>query len=182
MITRRYRVDKLPEITVAMDYLNQYGGFERIGVNALKQVLMTRPRTAVLKRTPLATAERYDNYVRKDGTKHQIRHNSGAYGALHRAVNTDLVRSVSDAKNAVTFGVHATGTLDYAGYVHEATKPKEGQYWHAGMYGFGRGWTTGTRNIQSGNKYIEKPVVDNADYIPEKTTELIDEKLKEMSL
>ena len=42
MITRRYRVDKLPEITVAMDFASE--NIAPQGVRFLKQVLMTKPR------------------------------------------------------------------------------------------------------------------------------------------
>lgn len=173
MITREYKVDGLPEISVHMDFANQ--ALQEQGIRFLKQVLLTKPRTAVIKRTPLATPARYDWYVRKDGKKTRTKHMSGGSKALRNAVTNDIVRDVSGAKSSVTFGAHATATLDYAPYVHEAMKPKEGEYWQEEMYGYGRGWTT----PNTGNRFVEKSVVDHADYIPNKVNELLDKYLAE---
>ena len=121
----------------------------------------------------MATKRRYDYYNRKDGTVTRTGHTSGTAGALRNAVKNDIVRDVADAEHAVTFGLHATATVGYGGYVHEMTNPREGQYWQEGMRGYGRGWTT----RETGNKFVEKIVTDYADYIPEKVGKLLDEFL-----
>jgi|GEM_PF-5839511 len=174
MITRQYKVDGLPEISVHMDFVNQ--ALQEQGIRFLKQALMSNPRTDMRERTPLATPARYNNYYRKDGkVTHKKGGASGTSKSLRNAVMHDCMRDVSGAKNSVTFGYHATASLGYGGYVHEALKPKEGEYWQEGMYGYGHGWTTD----RTGNKYVEKSVVKNADWIPSKVNELLDKYLSE---
>jgi hypothetical protein len=176
VITRTYKVDRIEQVNVAMDFLKG-GAAERIGIRCLKQVLMTKPRTYMIKRTPLATRRRYDYYNRKDGKVTRTGHTSGSVKALRNAVQNNPVRDTS-MPNSVTFGAHAPSTLEYAGYVHEAVKPREGQYWTEGMLGYGRGWTTqGT-----GNKYVTMAVEEYADYIPDAVNKLIDRELKGMSM
>jgi len=171
VIVRTVKVDDLHQVKVAMDYVGRHA--ERIGMTCLKQVLMTKPRTQMIKRTPLATTRRYKWYNRKDGSRSvNGSFRPGTVKALRNAVQNNPVRETSE-RNAVTFGAHAPASLGYAGYVHEARKPREGQYWREGMHGHGRGWTTqGT-----GNKFVEKAVTDNQDYIPEAVNRLLDREL-----
>ena len=172
MITRRYRIDDMGEIRIAMDFASRE--MQRVGMESLATVLMTKPRTDMRNRTPLATKERYDYSVHKDGRRVRVSKGTyGAYGNLRKAALTDPVRKVN--ANTLSFGAHANGAVEYAAYVHEARKPREGQYWNQGMYGRGRGWTT----HHTGNKFVQRAVEGNADYIPEQTNILIDRKLSE---
>lgn len=172
MIVRTVKVDDLVQVKVAMDYVNRHA--ERIGMSCLKQVLMTRPRTQMIRRTPLATTRRYKWYNRKDGRRTvNASFRPGTVKALRNAVQNSPVRETND-RSTVTFGAHAPASLGYAGYVHEARKPREGQYWHERMWGYGRGWTTqGT-----GNRFVEKAVTDNQDYIPAEMNKLLDRELR----
>lgn len=172
MITRHYRVNDVGEVQVAMDFAQK--GVEGQGIVCLKQVLMTNPRRDMIRRTPLATPRRWDWYIRKDGKRTRTGHTSGTSKALRNAVQNDPVRDAPGRKNTVTFGAHATATLGYAPYVHEALKPREGEYWTEGMYGYGRGWTT----QNTGNKFVTRAVEDNADYIPEAVNKRLDEILR----
>jgi len=172
MITRRYRIDNMGEIRIAMDFASHE--ILRIGMESLATVLMIKPRTDMRNRTPLATSTRYDNYTRKNGERVRVSKGTyGAYGNLRKAALTDPVRKVN--ANTLTFGAHANGAVEYAAYVHEARKPREGQYWNQGMYGRGKGWTT----HRTGNKFVQRAVESNADYIPKQTNILIDRKLSE---
>jgi len=172
VIVRTVKVDGLEQIKVAMDFVN--GNAEEIGMRCLKQVLMTKPRTQMIKRTPLATTRRYKYYNRKDGKRSvNASFRSGSVKALRNAVQNNPVRDTND-RNAVTFGAHATASVPYARYLHETKKPREGHYWHERMWGYGRGWTTqGT-----GNNFVQKAVVDNQDYIPEAMNKLLDRELR----
>jgi len=172
VITRHYRVNDVGEVQVAMDFAQK--GVEEQGIVCLKQVLMTKPRRDMIRRTPLATPRRWDWYIRKDGKRTRTGHTSGTSKALRNAVQNDPVRDAPGRKNTVTFGAHATATLGYAPYVHEALKPREGEYWSEGMYGYGRGWTT----QNTGNKFVTRAVEDNADYIPEAVNKRLDELLR----
>ena len=90
MIVRTVKVDGLEQIKVAMDFVN--GNAEEIGMRCLKQVLMTKPRTQMIKRTPLATTRRYKYYNRKDGGRSvNASFRSGNVKALRNAVqNTQI--------------------------------------------------------------------------------------------
>lgn len=177
MITREYKVNNVGQVNIAFQHLGN-GAMARIAKNSLKQVLMTKPRTTMIKRTPLATKRRYDYYNRKDGKVTRTKHMSGGVKALRNAVQQNPVMDVPGNPNQVSFGAHATATLDYAPYVHEAIKPREGEYWHERMWGYGRGWTT----HDTGNNFVTRAVEEHADYIPEATTRLMDRTLKGMGL
>ena len=173
MITRTVRVGSFEEIEIHINEVYGDNGerFTAQAIKSLKKVLLSQPTTALWERTPLATARRYDYYVRKDGKRKKIAHKSGSIGALRNAVRKDPVRDAG--RHSVTFGAHATATLDYAPYVHEAVKPAEGEYWSMGMPGRGHGWTTqGT-----GNRFVTRSVEAHADWIPEKLTQQMDKDL-----
>ena len=174
MITRQYRIDDMGEIHITMDFAPE---FTKIGMDCLSMVLMTKPLTDMRNRTPLATLERYDYYVHKDGERVRTRKGRyGEYGNLRKAAIRDPVRKVNE--NTLTFGAYANGKVPYVSYVHEAIKPREGSYWQMGMLGRGRGWTTpGT-----GNRFVSRAVENNADYIAEKTVEQFDLRLSEAGL
>lgn len=176
MITRTVRIEDIEEIRVYMDFAKD-GIHERIGMNALKKTLMAQPLTAMIKRTPLANKTRYDYYNRKDGSVTRTGHSSGSVKALRNAVQNNPVRE-TDRPNCVTFGAHANATLDYAPYVHEALKPKEGEYWRRGMLGYGRGWTTQS----TGNRFVTRAVEQYADWIPETVCNVMDRDLKRYGL
>ncbi len=172
MITRTVKVGSMEEIKVSMAKVP--GIMDSQALDCLEMVLRSQPSKEVWKRTPLATARRYDWYNRKDGKRSRTGHVSGNTGALRNTVaNNHITRRVNNM--TLTFGSHAEGKLDYAGYVHEARKPREGQYWHEGMRGYGRGWTT----KDTGNQYVTRAVEHYADWIPEKLTVQIDKRLKE---
>lgn len=172
MITRTVRVGRMEEIKMALDRVP--GLLDSQALDCLEVVLRSQPRTMMLKRTPLATTPRYNNYNRKDGkVTHKKGGVTGTVKALRNAVQNDPIHRVDS--RTLTFGAHAEGVLDYAGYVHEARKPREGQYWRQGMLGYGSGWTTpGT-----GNQYVTRAVEHYADWIPERLAEQIDRKLAE---
>jgi len=174
VITRTVRVGSMEEIHVTMQRLP--AEFMPMALDSLETVLRSQPRTMVLKRTPLATKARYDFYIRKDGKATRTGHSSGTAGALRNAVKNEPIRRVNGT--TLTFGAHAEGVLDYAGYVHEAIKPREGEYWKAGMPGRGKGWTT----HDTGNKFVTRAVEHYADWIPEKTTNELDRRLSEAGL
>lgn len=142
------------------------------GPQRLYQVVNIRPMNQVKKRTPLATKRRYKFYVKPNGKKVEVNPTvAGSTGMLRRSLGV-RVKGMS-----VQIGtIH--GEVIYAHRIHETKNPREGQYWTEGMRGFGRGWTT----KNTGNKFIEKPVRDSAEYVPRKLTELIDRDLKEMRL
>lgn len=172
MITRTVKVGSMEEIKVSMAKVP--GIMDSEALDCLEVVLRSQPRTMMLKRTPRATARRYDWYNRKDGKRSRTGHTSGTAGALRNAVANDPIHRVDNM--SLTFGAHAEGVLDYAGYVHEARKPREGEYWHERMWGYGRGWTT----KDTGNQYVTRAVEHYADWIPEKLTVQIDKRLKEV--
>lgn len=168
----------------------------------LFDVLSSRPRTQMIKRTPLATTRRYTRYYTgesfntyytdKDGNKkrHKFRLDKQNM-AVYRKVNPNVAGKVNmlrssvevggvhtDTAGRVDFGVRANSFIPYARRVHETKKPAEGEYWQPGQRGFGHGWTTkGT-----GNKYVERAVRDNAKWIPETFTKQLDKRLKEAGL
>ncbi len=167
-ITRVVHIDDIGDIAVAMSKAPEV--FRDAVRLDLYNVMTSRPKTAMLKRTPVATTRRYQIYKRKDGKITQLRYR-GTVGSMHRSAENG-VRVNGDV---LEFGVRATSNLTYAQYVHERTVPGEGEYWSEGSHGLGRGWTTkGT-----GNKFVQRPVEEYADYIPEALTKLIDKRLSE---
>jgi len=170
-VRRVVYVSDLGKISEAMGRAPEV--FRDVGRVELYNVMSSRPRSQMLKRTPRATVRRYQNFIRKDGKKTKTVYR-GVVGTLHRAAENG-VRVNGDV---VEFGVRASSELDYAEYVHEAVKPADGEYWAQGSRGYGRGWTTrGT-----GAKFVQRPLEENADFIPEALTKLIDKRLEEEGL
>ncbi len=173
MISRTIRMDTLNDIEVAMSRAPVV--FQDEASKILFQVLMTKPRSEMIKRTPMATTRRWTNYIGADGKSHRVnRTAAGKVKALRNAVSNGVKVSTT---GEVEFGVRANAQIPYAYYVHEAKKPGEGEYWTGGR-GFGRGWTT----LGTGNKYVQKPVDDNREWIPKTLTDRLDRELRRYGL
>lgn len=190
MISRTIPIGTLNEIEVAMQKAPII--FKDDATKALHRTLSDKPLNEAKHRVPLATTKRYTYYYIKEGAhtrskSHKdsklgmryVRVNRNAAGSTGTLKNTVIAGGVRTASTGVVeFGIRANANIPYARRIHDTRKPAEGEYWQPGQYGFGHGWTTkGT-----GNKYIERPVKNNAKWIPNHLVKEIDKILKEAGL
>lgn len=166
MTVRYIRIDSPADISKAWEKAPEAWRIIESRVPGL--TLRGKPKEMIFKKTPLSNVTRYRYRTTTVTHRKGEQYKNMIPGNLRRAFDIETKGKVT------SIGYRASAKLPYANYQHERLDPNP-QYWSPAT---GRGWTTpGT-----GNKFVQGPLEELADFIPEEMGKFADDILSERGL